>query len=471
MADTREFYLVCNDGTIFGSDPKTIYKYLDISDEGDLNDKASTVIYNFKNQFRVIGDYEIELTLTFNNRAERELFAMTNIDNIWAFGATGKVDKSVIYTKRAMVAGFEFIDNTYTNGIQSVLTLKVSGQWQSDITQYTVPSPDDNGDGTKKYYAGELYETAKDSAVGTNLGLNTSDFSQNWSGYSSISTSVEYNGYPSLQFNSTSSAMKLASQAYTGTQADTTYTISFYAKADSAGDKAHSEFFGSIGATDKTLTTDWVRYSVTVKSRTDATSTSSNRWYVGAPKGNTGTIYIALPKLEEGSTATPWLPNISDANYSYLCEATYQYKLVAENLNVYKYGSTNYSNQIQLDIEDNQFLIYFVLNEGENQVTIANDTDSVTLTHTAFSNGELVPLGSEGIDYSLDSRDTVDAFSLWKDGTLLSDDWTVSSVEDYFTLLSILDTIKESAVSIIAQGPEGATLPYTIYTYSKHDFI
>ena len=94
--------------------------------------------------------------------------------------------------------------------------------------------------------------------------------------------------------------------------ANTKYTISFYAKADTAGDIGHAEIYGGIGATDFTLTTDWVRYSCVVTSLNELASDSEKYWYVGALKGNTGSIYVALPKLEKGSVATDYSLNPSE---------------------------------------------------------------------------------------------------------------------------------------------------------------
>ncbi|WP_436670344.1 phage tail protein [Lactiplantibacillus argentoratensis] len=158
-----------------------------------------------------------------------------------------------------------------------------------------------------------VQQRVTDSAVGTNLLTNTSDFSSNWGGYSSISTTTEYNGHPTMVVNS--STQKLASQVLSlgALENSYQYIISFWAKADNAGDKAHTEIWGSIGRTDFVLTTNWVRYTAVVTSYSDAnTNISHSTCYLGVPTGNTGNIYIALPKLEKGSVATDWCPNPAD---------------------------------------------------------------------------------------------------------------------------------------------------------------
>jgi hypothetical protein len=156
-----------------------------------------------------------------------------------------------------------------------------------------------------------LQTQVDNSAVGTNLLTGTADFSSNWSGQSSVSTTTEYNGYSSMVF--TSSSQQLASQKVGKLQNSTQYIASFWAKADNAGDKAHTELWGSIGITNFVLTTNWVRYTAVLTSYSDASTNSSHaRCYFGVPTGNKGNVYIALPKLEKGSVATDWCPNLAD---------------------------------------------------------------------------------------------------------------------------------------------------------------
>ncbi|MFV0979419.1 phage tail spike protein [Latilactobacillus sakei] len=153
----------------------------------------------------------------------------------------------------------------------------------------------------------------QNSAVGTNLLTNTGDLSANWRGITSISTTTEYNGHPSMVF--ASSTQQLASQNLDlgKLQNSTKYTASFWAKADNAGDKAHTELWGSIGVTDFVLTTNWVRYTAVVTSASDAnTNITHSSWFFGIPDGNKGNVYIAEPKLELGTTATDWCPNPAD---------------------------------------------------------------------------------------------------------------------------------------------------------------
>ncbi|WP_375155864.1 distal tail protein Dit [Lacticaseibacillus paracasei] len=126
-----------------------------------------------------------------------------------------------------------------------------------------------------------------------------------WSGY----TSIEHWFVDAMAFAPNASSYVLAAQPFTDNSNSTVYIFSFLAKADTAGDKAHCELFGSVGASDFTLTTSWQAFTAKL------TYTTARRVYVGATKGNKGSIYIARPKLEIGTTASPWSPNPADPEY------------------------------------------------------------------------------------------------------------------------------------------------------------
>lgn len=159
-----------------------------------------------------------------------------------------------------------------------------------------------------------LQAQVDNSAVGTNLLTNTGDLSANWNWHTSISTTAEYNGHPSMAF-APSTQLQLSSQnlGLGNLQNSTQYTASFWAKADNAGDKAHTELWGSKGAAEFVLTTNWARYTAVVTSLPDAnTNISHSVCYFGVPAGNKGNVYIAEPKLEKGSVATDWCLNPSE---------------------------------------------------------------------------------------------------------------------------------------------------------------
>jgi len=148
------------------------------------------------------------------------------------------------------------------------------------------------------------------SGVRTNLLMNTSDFSSNWVVMSSVSTTTEYNGHPSMVFNSSSEQLARQNFYLGKLENSFQYTSSFWAKADNAGDKACTLLWGFPEPVNFALTTNWVRYTAVVTSFFDAnTNIDHSMYFLGVPDGNKGNVYIALPKLEKGSVATDWCPN------------------------------------------------------------------------------------------------------------------------------------------------------------------
>jgi hypothetical protein len=158
-----------------------------------------------------------------------------------------------------------------------------------------------------------LQTQVNNSAVGINILTNTSDFSSNWIGQSSVSTTTEFNGCPSMVF--TSSNQQLVRQPFGLGKLKNSfqYTSSFWAKADNAGDKACTILWGGAEPVDFVLTTNWVRYTAVVTSFFDAnTNIDHSMYFFGVPDGNKGNVYTALPKLEKGNVATDWCPNLAD---------------------------------------------------------------------------------------------------------------------------------------------------------------
>lgn len=84
----------------------------------------------------------------------------------------------------------------------------------------------------------------------------------------------------------------------------TEVTVSFWAKADIAGAKFHSEPNGSYASYNPVLTTDWSRYSYTF------TLTSTTIYFMGVDAGKT--YYLDDIKLEIGNMATDWTPAPED---------------------------------------------------------------------------------------------------------------------------------------------------------------
>lgn len=91
-------------------------------------------------------------------------------------------------------------------------------------------------------------------------------------------------------------------------EANTTYTISVEAKANTNGVTLSLEpYAGGIPGKSCSLTTEWKRYSYTFTSG-NTTSTSSCTYKVTS----NGTVQLRKPKLEKGNKATDWTPAPED---------------------------------------------------------------------------------------------------------------------------------------------------------------
>lgn len=93
-------------------------------------------------------------------------------------------------------------------------------------------------------------------------------------------------------------------------KADTTYTISFDAKASANGLIIQADPYTSGAAAEQfPLTTDWKRYSYTFTATTTGTGSCSFLFY----NASSGSIQMRKPKLEYGNKATDWTPALNDA--------------------------------------------------------------------------------------------------------------------------------------------------------------
>ena len=71
-----------------------------------------------------------------------------------------------------------------------------------------------------------------------------------------------------------------------------TYTWTFWARADNAGDKIHTELWGGRGSSDIPLTTEWKKY----QSQGEFEEKMQALYFWG-PESNKGNVYVKLPYL------------------------------------------------------------------------------------------------------------------------------------------------------------------------------
>ena len=82
------------------------------------------------------------------------------------------------------------------------------------------------------------------------------------------------------------------------------YVLSFFARADVAGDRIHSEVWGSKYMLDTTLTTEW-RYVSMPYGICKADHRDVYFWGLGT---NSGTVHVALPMCVRGTEPAAWAP-------------------------------------------------------------------------------------------------------------------------------------------------------------------
>lgn len=85
----------------------------------------------------------------------------------------------------------------------------------------------------------------------------------------------------------------------------------YYYKTGASSASFHlGQFSGSSGR----VSGKWQKFTYTFIAPSDGDYSKNMSWYVYGTTGGTGTFYVRHFKLEKGSVATPWCPNIADIN-------------------------------------------------------------------------------------------------------------------------------------------------------------
>lgn len=169
-----------------------------------------------------------------------------------------------------------------------------------------------NAIGKKIYtaYADDEVGTNFTNALNPNLLTGTSDWSGTWTNLSGFSKNGTYNGLTILERKY---AWNGAYQAYT-IQTAGVYTFSAWVKQSVNGIQtglyAYINGVSQSGTWYPTNNFDWTRVSFTFKSLKVGDIVIARIEING-----TGDLEIAGYKLEKGSVATPYIPNIADSNY------------------------------------------------------------------------------------------------------------------------------------------------------------
>lgn len=153
MADTRTIFLLTPE-TSFCSDPSLPgYSYLDLSEFDNLNPTRGTIVSGMAGAVSTYEPYDAALTITFKSREERANWIQTNGDRVYQIAVANTLNQQRVYNKRAAITSFEFLENPYINGVQTKITLRLFGKWQSSLTAIDVNTGTYTG-GTKEYTQG-----------------------------------------------------------------------------------------------------------------------------------------------------------------------------------------------------------------------------------------------------------------------------------------------------------------------------
>jgi len=154
MADTRTIYLLTPE-TVFCSDPNANNgtAYLDMSEFDNLNPTRGTIVAGMAGAVSSYEPYDASIVLTFDSREARAAWIQENGDRVYQIAVANTLNQARVYNKKCAITSFEFLENSYINGIQTKITLKLFGKWQSSLTKLQLNTGIYSG-GTKEYSAG-----------------------------------------------------------------------------------------------------------------------------------------------------------------------------------------------------------------------------------------------------------------------------------------------------------------------------
>ena len=141
-ADGYSIYLICDNGSIYTSDPYDLsgqdnkQPYINLSDISGINPNRSQIsIFNGKMYYS--NDQKITATATFNNALEMAATLNNLKEHLLLIAMATTPAKDRIYVKKAILAGLDYSSANYINGAQSKLTIATTGNWISGDFSHT----------------------------------------------------------------------------------------------------------------------------------------------------------------------------------------------------------------------------------------------------------------------------------------------------------------------------------------------
>lgn len=459
MADTRTIFLL-SDKNIYCSDPKLNNEatYLDLSDFDSLNPTLDLSVAG-NAMVSSYQPYEVSMTATFNTRSERATWIQTNAGRIKQIAVANTSDQGRVWNKKAALTGVEFIENTYVNGVQTVLKFKLFGKWQSTLTEIPIASGVYSG-GTKQYadtgYPDYTNYTDKNLINNTKTLRGNNIFSSNISDAGTTDDGFRYTK-SSVAWASIRIALNTVPDWTVGEK----YTYSLDIK-NTGTNTVGIRIYGDINEHTKKLTdvppdNEWHRYShaVTAKGnieplRFEPETASTN-----------GEIFMKAPKLEFGEVSKPeWRPSQLDLDSGLYVPYAYQYN------NELRYGSTVYTSALDLGNETG-FVV--VATRGAGLSINIKGGDTLLTLESSYSD-LITGFSSEYVAYPYTAFDNLTKFTILEGGTLLTYGLNIEP-QEMPILYDLLNNADTTPLTIGALNQLGKPVPVKVYGYTQQDFI
>ena len=514
MSDTRTIYLLTKDN-IYCSDPKIKQStdfpvtYLDMSDFDNLNPTRGTVVSGLAGAVSTYEPYDATITLTFKNRQERAEWIQKNSEQVYQIAVANTISQNRVYNKKCAITSFEFVENPYTNGIQTVLTIKLFGKWQSSLTEIEINSGTYSG-GTKFYSVDVPIREIGENASGV-AGEPEEDgrvpythTAWSWSSDGKDRFTTSYPG-ENLLANSAGPFKPIGPGTTDNYQVYSNATIHLVQGEIYTISGKTNGIFSSLhdGITESDRTVLWFGGQdmwVIVSSDTTGTTGTSFVWVAATGTYNirvntyhpasTNTIYAENIKVESGKVATIYTPAPSEdpanAYPVYRGEYTDYTEADSTDPSVYNWGTPRVKKTYAYNSELKYGVTHYVSAiklEGERGFVLATKPRNGGLTVNLQSkyNGHqfalesnwpslITGLSSDFVAYPFTSFIALNRFTMLAGGTVTSYGWNIENNEIPY-LYEMFNNVEKYPVSVGAVDQNGTVIPIHVYTYTAQDFI
>ena len=524
MSDTRTIYLLTQDD-IYCSDPQIKQSsdlpltYLDMSEFDNLNPTRGTVVSGLAGAVSTYEPYEATVTLTFKNREERAEWIQKNSEQVYQIAVANTINQNRVYNKKCAITSFEFVENPYTNGIQTVLTLKLFGKWQSSLTEIEINSGTYSG-GTKSYSVDAPVREIGEGVSGV-AGEPEEDgrvpythTAWSWSSDGTDRFTIQYPGENLLldsdiirigtgdNFGDLGPAGTAKIDLFNSFRGKT-ITISFDVEWSNWSNS--EDFNNRLGAEWHLYFYDGSDYYIRVWEAISQESQSKHRYSttVTVPDKEItlveeGSLYnqsnaaatIGHTKIEVGNTPTAWTPAPEEdpvnAYPLYRGEYTDYTEADSTDPSVYtwgtprvkktyaydsklRYGITHYVSAIKLDGEHG-FVLATKPRNGGLTVNLQSDYNGHQFALESNWPNLITGLSSEFVAYPYTSFTAIDRFTMLAGGTVTSYGWNIENNEMPY-LYEMFNNVEKYPVSVGAVDQNGTLVPIHVYTYTAQDFI